>query len=33
MFTLANFTVALVGTNIVKCDIEVVTPTFSTPNL
>ena len=29
MFPLANFTVALVGTNIEKCDMQFVTATFA----
>ena len=33
VFPLANFTVALVGTNIEKCDMQFVTATFTPPYL
>ena len=33
MFTLANFTLALISTNIEKCDMQFVTPTFDPPYL
>ena len=33
VFPLANFTVALVGTNIEKCDIQFLAATFDSPSL